>query len=165
MTALALAGLLGLGAVGLVFYFKTQAEKAEQNLLRSKNEYIEMQRTKKVVEQYIRNNKGNKATAKEDVGDMLTYLDRKARDSSLAPGSFTVAKNATATVGNWLESSYTVTLQSEKKESPIKRGPVVDFLARVEKDRRSAKSKSIQLTFAGEDFKTAIIGFSQFMPK
>lgn len=165
MTVLALAGLLGLGALGLVFHFRGQADKAEQLLLRSKNEYLEMLRCRKVVEEYLRKNKGSKAAPKEDQGDMLTFLDRKARESQIPPGSFTVAKNANAVVGPWQETSYTVTLQGDKKESPVKRQPVVDFLSRVERERRSAKSKSIQLTFSGEDFRTAIIGFSQFTPK
>jgi hypothetical protein len=41
----------------------------------------------------------------------------------------------------------------------------VDFLGKVESQRRSAKTKSIQITFAGDDLKQAIIGFSQFQPK
>jgi len=32
-------------------------------------------------------------------------------------------------------------------------------------ERRSTKTKSIQVTYAGEDFKQATITFSQFQPK
>jgi|SRR5579862_2425777 len=164
-TILALAGLIGVGALGLVYYFHDQATKAEALLLRTKDEYRQMQeRMKKPVEEYIRVTKGRVAP-KEDTGDMLTFLDRKAREAQIPPGVFTIARNASAVVGNWQESSYTVTLQSDKKDSLVKRNPVVDFLGKVERERRSAKTKSLQLTFAGDDLKSAVIGFSQFQPK
>jgi hypothetical protein len=163
-TILLFAGLIGLGALGLVYYFHSQAAKAETLLLRTKDEYRQMQeRMKKPVEDFIRV-KG-RVPPKEDSGDMLTFLDRKAREAQIPPGVFTIARNASAVVGNWQESSYTVTLQSEKKDSPVKRNPLVDFLGKVERERRSAKTKSIQITFAGDDLKSAIIGFSQFQPK
>ena len=163
-TVMAIAGLLGLGALGLVYYFHDQAGKAEALLLQTKDEYRQMQDRKKIVEEWVRKNKG-KPQAGKDEGDMLTFLDRKARESQIPPGGFTVAKNAPATVGPWQESSYTVTLQSEKKDSPVLRNPVVDFLGKVERERRSTKTQSLQLTFAGTDFKTAIISFSHFQPK
>jgi len=165
-TVIFLAGLLGLGVLGLVYYFQDQAAKAEKLLLQGKTDYKEMQdRMKKPVEDYVRTNK-NRPTQKEDaIGDMLTFLDRKARGANLPPGFFTIARNSTSVVGNWQESSYTVTMQSDKKDSALKRAPLVDFLGAVERERRSAKTKSIQITFAGDDLKQAIIGFSQFQPK
>ena len=164
MTVIALAGLLGLAALGLVFYFRDQAGKAAELLVRSKDEYRQMQDRKKAVEEYVRKNKGRPPAGKEE-GDVLTFLDRKARESKIPAGGFTIAKNATATVGNWQENSYTVTMQSEKKDSPVPRDPVVDFIGKVERERRSTKTKSLQLTFLGNDFKTAIISFSHFQPK
>lgn len=165
-TVLALAGVLALGALGLVFWFRDQADKADAQLQRSKDEYRQMQeKMKKVVEEYVRIRKGREDQPKEDSGDMLPFLDRKARDSGIPPGSFTVAKNANAVVGSWNETSYTVTFQGEKKDAPIKRAQVVDFLGRVEKERRSTKSKSLQLVFSGDDFRSAIISFSQFQAK
>jgi hypothetical protein len=163
---LAAAALLGLGAAGAVYWCHDQALKAEQNLLRAREEYKEMtDRMKKPVEDYIRKTKGQPPAPKEpEGGDMLTFLDRKARESQVPPGSLVISKNANATVGNWVESSYTATLQGGK-DAPIKRNPVVDFLSRVERDRKSAKTKSIQITFAGDDFKQAIVTFSQFQPK
>ena len=161
---LLLAGLIGLGALGLVYYFHEQATKAELLLLRTKDEYRQMQeQMKKPVEDFVRV-KG-RIPPKEDAGDVLTFLDRKAREAQIPPGVYTIARNATAVVGNWQESSYTVTLQSDKKDSPVKRTPLVDFLGKVERERRSVKTKSIQLTFAGDDLKSAVIGFSHFQPK
>lgn len=163
---LAIAGLLGLGALGLVLYFRDQASLAEKSLAQAMDDYREMQqRMKKPVEEYLRAQKGRPAQKEEAGGDLLTFLDRKAREAGLPPGSFTISRNAPSVTGAWQESSYTVTLQGEKKDAPVKRGPLVDFLARVEKERRSTKSKSLQLTFAGEDLKSAVIGFSQFQPK
>ncbi|HZE97122.1 MAG TPA: hypothetical protein VE981_08840 [Planctomycetota bacterium] len=164
MTVIAVSVLLALGAGGVVWYFQDQAVKSENLLLRTKDEYRQMEKMKRPVEEYLRSRpKG--PPVKEEAGDMLTFLDRKAREAQIPPGVFTIAKNANATVGTWVESSYTVTLQSDKKDVPVKRVPVVDFLGRVERERKSAKSKSIQLTFAGDDLKNAIITFSQFQPK
>ena len=164
-TVIVIAALLGLGALGLVFYFQDQAAKAEKALLQAKDDYKEMlQRMKKPVEEFVRTQ--SRPQSKEDnTGDLLTFLDRKAREAQLPAGSYTIARNATSTTGSWQESSYTVTLQGDKKDSPIRRNPVVDFLGKVERERRSTKSKSIQLTFSGDDLKSAIIGFSQFQPK
>lgn len=163
---LAIAGLLGLGALGLVYYFHEQAARAEKTLLQAKDDYREMQqRMKKPVEDFVRQQKGRQPVKEEAAGDLLTFLDRKAREAQIPSGSFTIARNASSVTGNWQESSYTVTLQSDKKDVPIRRNPIVDFLSKVEKERRSTKSKSIQLTFAGDDLKSAIIGISQFQPK
>jgi hypothetical protein len=163
---MAIAGLLGVAALGLVYYFQDQAAKAEKLLLQSKDDYKEMQqKMKKPVEEYVRQQKGRPAPKEEAAGDMLTFLDRKAREAQIPPGVFTIARNATSVTGSWQESSYTVTLQSDKKDTAIKRTPLVDFLGKVERERRSTKTKSIQLTFAGDDLKSAIIGFSQFQPK
>jgi hypothetical protein len=166
MLAIAAAGVLALGAAGAVFWCQDQAQKAERALLQAKDEYRQMsEKMKKPVEEYGRRRKGQPAEIKEEPqGDMLTFLDRKAREVSVPPGSLVISKNANATIGNWVESSYTATLQGTK-DAPIRKGPVVDFLSRVERDRKSAKTKSIQITFAGEDFKQAIITFSQFQPK
>jgi hypothetical protein len=163
-SVMALAGLIGLGALGLVYYFHAQADKAEKLLIQTKDDYRQMQeRMKKPVEDFVRV-KG-RIPPKEDTGDMLTFLDRKAREAQIPTGVFTIARNASAVVGNWQESSYTVTLQGDKKDNAVKRNPVVDFLGKVERERRSAKTKSLQLTFAGDDLKSAVIGFSQFLPK
>lgn len=166
-TVIAAAGLLALAAAGAVWYYRDLSQKSEQNLARAKDEYRQMvDRMKKPVEDYLRSQKGRPKVSKADeAGDLLTFLDRKAREAQIPPGSFTVAKNANIAVGPWQESSYTVTLQGENKDSPVKRSPVVDFLGRVERERRSTKSKSIQLTFSGDDLKSAIISFSQFQAK
>jgi hypothetical protein len=163
---LAIAGALGLAALGLVYYFHEQAAQAEKTLLLAKDDYREMQqKMKKPVEEFVRQQKGRPVVKEEATGDLVTFLDRKAREAQIPPGSFIISRNASSVTGNWQESSFTVALQSDKKDVPIKRNPIVDFLAKVEKERRSTKSKSIQLTFAGDDLKSAIIGISQFQPK
>src|SRR5205085_6338118 len=134
------AALLALAAAGAVWYYRDLSLKSEQRLAQAKDEYRQMvERMKKPVEDYLRQRKGRpKTTPADEGGDLLTFLDRKAREAQIPPGSFTIAKNANTVVGPWQESSYTVTLQSEKKESPVKRSPVVEVLGRVERDRRSA---------------------------
>jgi len=164
-TVIAIAALLAAAAAGGVYWFHDQAQKAEQNLLRSKDDYRQMSQVmKKPVEDYLRRIKLQPGTAKEDGSDLLTFLDRKAREAQLPPGSLVISKNANATVGNWVESSYTATLQGTK-DAPVKKNPVVDFIGLVERQRRSTKTKSIQITYAGEDFRQAIITFAQFQPK
>jgi len=164
-TVIAIAALLAVGAAGGVYWFHDQAQKAEENLLRSKDEYRQMsQQMKKPVEEYVRRIKSQPATEKEDGGDLLTFLDRKAREAQVPPGSLVISKNANATVGNWVESSYTATMQGTK-DAPVKKNPVVEFIGLVERQRRSTKTKSIQVTYAGEDFRQAIITFAQFQPK
>jgi hypothetical protein len=161
---IAIAALLALGAAGAVYWFHDQAQKAEENLLRAKDEYRQMsQQMKRPVEDYLRRIKGQ-PPVKEDGGDLLTFLDRKARETGVPPGSLVISKNANATVGNWVESSYTATLQGTK-DAPVRKNPVVDFIGLVERQRRSTKTKSIQVTYAGEDFKQAIVTFAQFTPK
>ena len=163
-TVIAIAALLAVGAAGGVYWFHDQARKAEQNLLRSKDDYRQMSQVmKKPVEEYIRRMKGQ-PQVKEESGDLLTFLDRKAREAQVPPGSLVISKNANATVGNWVESSYTATLQGTK-DAPVKKNPVVEFIGLVERQRRSTKTKSIQVTYAGEDFRQAVITFAQFQPK
>jgi len=162
---IAISALLALGAAGVVYYFHDAAAKAEETLETAKGEYRKMaDRMKKPVEEYLRSRK-NRPDTKESSEDMMTFLDRKARESQIPPGIFNIAKNANAAIGAWNETSYTVTLQSGAKESPVKKIPVVDFLRRVETERRSAKTKSLQLAYAGDDFKSVVITFSQFQPK
>jgi len=165
--AFVIAGALALGALGLVYYFHGQAAAAEKALVQSEDDYREMQqRMKKPVEDFVRRTKGQPAGPKEEpTGDLLIFLDRKAREAQVPAGSFTITRNATSTTGAWQESSYTVAFLTEKKDTLIKRNPVVDFLGKVERESPSTKSKTLQITFSGDDLKSATIGFSQFKPK
>ena len=94
----------------------------------------------------------------------MTFLDKKARESQIPSGSFNVTKNADMNLTTWKESSYTVLFQGGK-DTPVKKLPIVEFLRRVEAERRSVKVKSLQLAMSGDDFKSASITFSQFLPK
>ena len=44
-------------------------------------------------------------------------------------------------------------------------GGTIDFLRKVEAERKNTKVKTLQLVYAGDDFKTATITISQFTPK
>lgn len=157
--------LLALGAAGVVYYFQDASAKAEEALASAKDNYRRMaDRMKKPVEEYLRGKKNRPAAAANN-GDMMSFLDRKAREAQIPPGLFNLAKNSNATIGNWIETSYTVTLQSPGKDNPVKRIPVVDFLKRVEQEDRSTKTKSLQLNYAGDDLRSAVITLSQFQPK
>jgi hypothetical protein len=158
---IALSALLALGAAGGVYYCYDEAAKAEAMLERSKDEYRKMGGWKKSVEEFIRKNKG-KAAVPESNEDMMVFLDRKARESQIASGTITFSKTPPQSIGPWTETVYTATLSSKE---PVKKNPIVDFLRKVESERRSTKVRSLRLDYSGDDFKSAIITLSQFTPK
>ena len=164
MMVIALSALLALGAAGGVWFCYGETEKAESMLLRSKGEYKRMAEQKRAVESYLRDNKNKKLTTIETNEDMMVFLDKKSREAQIPPTSITFAKNAPVTLASWVENSYTATLQGTK-DSPVKKNPTVDFLRRVETERRATKVRSLQLAFSGDDLKSAVITFSQFTPK
>jgi hypothetical protein len=161
MTVIALSALLALGAAGGVYYCYGEAEKAESDLNRAKGEYKKMAEWKKPVEDFLRKNKGKPAAA-ETNEDMMVFLDRKARESQIATGSITFSKTPPINLSAWTETVYTATLTGK---DPVKKNPIVDFLRKVESERRTTKVKTLQLQFSGDDFKNATITFSQFAPK
>ena len=161
---IALSALLALGAAGGVYYFYDQSRKAEDLLNRSKDEYKKMAERKKPVEEFIRQKKGKNASTPDNNEDMMVFLDKKSREAQIPPGTVTFAKNPPQTLGSWLETTFTATPQGGK-DAPIKKLPIVDFLRRVEFERRSTKVKSLQLVFTGDDFKSVSVTFSQFTPK
>src|SRR5205085_9037874 len=106
-----LSALLALGAAGGVYYFYEQARKSEETLQRSKDEYKKMADRKKAVEEYLRQRKGRPASGPESAEGMETFLDKKARESQIPAGSFTLTKSPPLTLGAWTEVSYTVQFQ------------------------------------------------------
>jgi len=161
---IALSALLALGVAGGVYYFYDEAGKAETNLNRAKDEYKKMAERKKPVEEYLRQRKGRSASAPTSNEDMLVYLDKKARESQIPPGSITFAKNPPNQLTAWTEIPFMATLQGSK-DAGVKRLPIVDFMRRVETERRSTKVKTLQLLFSGDEFKSASFTFSEFTPK
>ena len=123
-----------------------------------------MAERKKPVEEFLRQRKGRSASTVLNNEDMLVFLDKKARESQIPPGGITFAKSPPNQLTAWTEVPFTATLQGGK-DAGIKRHPIVDFLRKVETERRSAKVKSLQLLFSGDEFKSASITFSEFTPK
>jgi hypothetical protein len=160
-TVIALSALLALAAAGGGYYCYDEAGKAESLLERSKEEYRKMAGWRKPVEEFLRKNKGK--TAAPDSGeDMMVFLDRKARESQIASGAITFSKTPPTNLTSWTETVYTATLSGKE---PVKKNPIVDFLRKVESERRTTKVKTLQLVYSGDDFKSATITFSQFTPK
>ncbi|RPH42559.1 MAG: hypothetical protein EHM91_09300 [Planctomycetota bacterium] len=164
MVVIALSALLALGAAGGVWYCYGETAKAEALLVRSKGEYKKMAEQKRAVEEYKRVNKGKKEATVETNEDMMVFLDKKSREAQIPPTSITFSKNAPSQLATWVETSYTATLQGNK-DAPVKKNPIVDFLRRVEAERRATRVRSLQLVFNGDDLKSAMITFSQFTPK
>ena len=159
-----LSALLALAAAGGVYYFYNEAAKAETLLNRAKDEYKKMAERKRPVEDFLRQRKGRSTTATNNTEDMLVFLDKKSRESGIPPGTVPFAKNPPNQLAAWMETTYTATLQGSK-DAGVKRLPIVDFLRRVETERRSTKVKALQFVFAGDDLKSAAIIFSEFTPK
>jgi hypothetical protein len=155
------SALLALGAAYGVYYCYDEAGKAEVQLERSKDEYKKMGGWKKPVEDYLRKNKGRPAPS-ESNEDMMVFLDRKARESQIPSGTITFSKTPPINLTAWTETVYTATLTSK---DPIKKAPIVDFVRKVETERKSTKVKTLQLVYSGDDFKSGTITFSQFTPK
>lgn len=160
---IAISALLALGAAGLVYYCWDESTRAADRLARAKEEYKKMALWKRPVEEYVRNTRG-KPTAVVDESDLMTFLDKKSRESQIPPGMFNLAKNNDTSLPGWKESSYTVTLQAGK-DAAVKKAPLVDFLRKVETERRSTKVKALKLVMSGDEYKSALITFSQFQPK
>ncbi len=161
---IAISALVALGAAYGVYYCYDQARKSEDLLIRSKSEYKKMGEMKRPVEEYLRQRKGRAPVAGDNTEDMMVFLDKKSRESQIPPGSITLSKNNSSNVGTWVETSYTATL-SGTKDAGIRKQPLVEFLRRVEAERRSTKVKSLQLAFSGDEFKSSTITFSEFTPK
>jgi hypothetical protein len=163
-TVIVLSALLALGAAGGVYYFYDQAEKAESILTRAKDEYKKMAERKKPVEDFLHQRKGRSTKAPTNNEDMLVFLDKKARESQIPPGSITFSKNPPNQLTSWTEVPFMATLQGGK-DAGLKRLPIVDFLRRVETERQSTKVKALQFVFGGDEFKSATIMLSEFAPK
>jgi hypothetical protein len=164
MMVIALSAVLALGAAGGVWYCYGETAKAEALLVRSKSEYRKMAEQKRAVEDYLRSSKDKKSAMGDNNEEMMVFLDKKSRESQIPPTSITFSKNAPSQLASWVENSYTATLQGTK-DAPVKKNPIVDFLRRVESERRATKVRSLQLVFAGDDLRSAMITFSQFTPK
>jgi hypothetical protein len=161
---IALSALLALGAAGGVYYFYNEAAKAESMLNRAKDEYKKMAERKKPVEEFLRSRKGRSATASTSNEDMLVFLDKKSREAGIPAGTVPFTKHPPNQLTAWTETTYSAALQGGK-DAGVKRIPIVDFLRKVETERRSTKVKTLQLVFAGDEFKSVAITFSEFTPK
>jgi hypothetical protein len=158
------SALLAVAAAGGVYYFYNEAAKAEANLNRAKDEYKKMAERKKPVEEFLRHLKGRSSSTPASTEDMLVFLDKKARESQIPPGSITFSKDPPNQLTAWSETPFRAMLQGGK-DAGVKRLPVVDFLRRVETERRSTKVKALQIVFSGDEFKSASILLSEFTPK
>jgi hypothetical protein len=157
--AIAVSGLLVLGLGGLSFWLHGQAKKAEDLLARSKREYREMaDRMKKPVEESKR--RGSRAVERSAEGLDEAFLDRKRAQAQIPQPLFKLTPGRDKMAG-WKETSFTVSLQGSK-ESPVARGPLVDFLAAVESERPSARVKNLTLSFAGDHFTSVTVTLSSF---
>lgn len=151
------------GLVGLSLYLNVQADRSLEDLQTAIDEYGQMANMKRVIESLKERGAGLPSGDKPQ-GNPLQFLSQKARQAQIPPQMLNVARNPSATTGEWEELPYTINLRA-KKEEPIGRAPVVDFLRLVEEQRPSIKSKNLNLTFSGDAFSAVTITFSSFKRK
>lgn len=158
------AALLCAAAGGAAVWGHLEARKAAEELQSAKDEYASMAKWKRPVEEMFRSKK-TRGAMQESSEDLLTFIDRKARQAQIPAGMFTIAKNQDQTTGSWKESSYTVTLRPSSKETPVSRDALVDLLRLVETERRSVKAKNLQISYTGQNLSSATLTFAQYTPK
>ena len=163
-TVVVLSALLALAAGGGVYYFYDEAGASEKALARAKEEYKKMAERRKPVEEYLRGKKVSATTKQDPNEDMLVFLDKKARESQIPQGSIVFAKSPPNQLASWTETPFAATLTGGK-DAGLKKIPLVDFLRKVETERRSTKVKTLQLVFNGDEFKSASVTFAQFSSK
>lgn len=161
---LILAGLLCAAAGGAAVWGRLEAGRSAEELQQAKDEYASMAKWKRPVEEMMRS-KTTRKGMQESTEDLLTFIDRQARQAQIPAGMFTIARNQDQTTGSWKESSYTVTLRPLSKEAPVSRDALVDLLRLVETGRRSVKTKNLQVTYAGQNLSSATLTFAQYAPK
>jgi hypothetical protein len=163
--AVALALLAALGLGGVVFALRTESARLRRELDSRRREYDQMLLWKRPVEEGLKKGAG-KSAAPDAAGsdDLLPFLDRKRAESGIPQNLFNLQKNNDLVQGGWRESSYTVTLRSPNREAPVPKGPIVDFLRKVEDERPGLRVKTLSLSCLGNDFSSAIFTLSTFTP-
>ena len=148
-------------AAGAVFLYR-ESERAQSALASAKKDYEEMQRLKETIAKgKIRNRR--LPPPKETGGDPIAYLGRKATQAGIPQTLFQPTRNNPVKLGNWTETTYSVTLRGTK-DAPVSRTSVADFIVNVETERPSIKSKNLTLTFApgSGDLGAVTVTFAQY---
>jgi hypothetical protein len=158
--ALLVCAALALAAGGMAWWLKGRSEQAERDRLSSIREYDLMRAMKKrISENEARTPKGG--TEQVDVSQLTTFIDSKATAAGL--GSRRFSNVPVSKTGSWTEHAVTVTFESAGgKGASIPRGPFVDFLASIERERPYLKSKALTLRFDGQDLAAATVTISYF---
>jgi len=158
---IAISAVLAAGLGGLTLFLRHGAERAEADVVRTREEYDRMVRMKRQVEE-LRKNAPRQPVAKEGGDDLLILLGPKARQANLPQNAITITRNPDRKEGGWKEVTYAVGLKAASRDALLSRNAVVDFLGLVEKERPSVKAKNLGLVFSGNDFPSVSITFSLF---
>ncbi len=154
--------VLVVAALGvLVYVLRGASEEATGDLARAKRNYVRMKEMARTLRDLRRKNP-DPFLRKEEAGDVLRFLSSKAREAEIPDGVLSIGPSPSVKVGAWKETPYTVNLRSVSKDAPLSRVPLATFLRLVEEQRTLLRSKNANLSFSGNDLKSAIIVFSQF---
>jgi hypothetical protein len=157
-----LSAVVAAGLTGEVLWLKAGAKDAQEGLEGSKEKYRQMVEMKTKVEDFKQRYGPSPPRPTQGTEDLLGFLNAKARAAGIPMNLFTPSPSQPVKLQGWKEVSCTVTLSGASKESPILRKAIVDFLAFVEEERPSIKSKNLTLEFTGDHFTSATITFSSF---
>jgi len=156
--ALVAAAAVALALGGVVLWLQGRAERMKASLEASIEQYDAMKILKpKVSDLGSRVPKGPQEEI--DGSKIATFLSTKAAQAGLPNPAL---RSGNAKSGGWIEHQSVVDLRGAR-DGGVPRGPFVDFLAAVERERPYLKSKSLQMTFAnGPDLSFASVTVSYF---
>ncbi|MBI2933769.1 MAG: hypothetical protein HYY16_19165 [Planctomycetes bacterium] len=143
---------------GLVFWLKTRTEDMERKLDDSIAQYEEMKRLKARVTELVARAPKEAQTA-IDASEIATFLSAKANQFGIS--GMRINHTTPPRSGGWREIATMITLQGSRDQT-IPRGPFVNFLAAVERERPYLKSKDLTLNFKESDLSNATVTISYF---
>ncbi len=158
--ALVASAAVAVALGGLCFWLKTRSEEMKKKLDTSITRYEQMKDLKRrVIDLVARAPKGD-VKEEGDPSKIAGYLAAKASQTGLPNPS--IRQTTPPKSGSWTESATTVDLRAQGRDASIPRGPFVDFLAAVERERPYLKSKALTMTYSGSDLSSASVTISYF---
>jgi hypothetical protein len=158
--ALVASAAVAVALGGLCFWLKARSEEMKKKLDTSITRYEQMKDLKRrVIDLVARAPKGD-VKEEGDPTKIQEYLSAKARQTGLPDPK--IGRTTAPKSGPWSESATTVDLRAQGRDGSIPRGPFVDFLAAVERERPYLKSKALTMTYSGSDLSNASVTISYF---
>jgi len=158
--ALVASAAVAVALAGLCFWLKARSEEMKKKLDTSITRYEQMKDLKRrVIDLAARAPKGD-VKEEGDPTKIQEYLSAKAKQTGLPDPR--IGRTTPPKSGSWTESATSLDLRAQGRDASIPRGPFVDFLAAVERERPYLKSKTLAMTYSGNDLSSASVTISHF---